>query len=128
MSRICFDRLRSILYITNTYASCGQNLQPNFELAAVMYGKTISPYNTICSLCLCAGDNYNIFENDNMAITIRNSILNGFSVDEYFESFNSLEEPGSCTHDVDAILRQGQFILAKWNSNCAERLDITTDA
>ncbi|XP_069962345.1 uncharacterized protein [Bactrocera oleae] len=66
-------------------------------------------------------------EDKNRALTARKSVLNGFYVDDYLESFASLEEAVSCTHDVDAILRQGQFILSKWNSNCDEALNAITD-
>ncbi|XP_054082913.1 uncharacterized protein LOC128920202 [Zeugodacus cucurbitae] len=99
----------------------------SFELATVTYGMTSSPYNAIRSLRQCAVDNYNIVEDENRASTARKSILDGFYVDDYLESFDSLVEAVSCAHDVDAILRQGQFILGKWNSNCAKALDAITD-
>ncbi|XP_050339561.1 uncharacterized protein LOC126765914 [Bactrocera neohumeralis] len=99
----------------------------SFELATVTYGMTSSPYNAIRSLRQCAVDNYSIVEDENRASTARNSILDGFYVDDYLESSDSLVEAVSCAHDVDAILRQGQFILGKWNSNCAKALHAITD-
>ncbi|XP_049316882.1 uncharacterized protein LOC125779647 [Bactrocera dorsalis] len=93
-----------------------------FELATVTFGMTSSPYNAIRSLRQCAVDNYNIVEDENRAFTARNSILDEFYVDDYLESFDSLLEAVSCAHDVDVILRQGQFILGKWNLNCAKAL------
>lgn len=77
----------------------------SFELATVTYGLTSSSFNSILSLRQYAEDNYNIVENDNRAVTERNSILNGFYIDHYWENFDFLEEPTSYTHDVDAILR-----------------------
>ncbi|XP_049308644.1 uncharacterized protein LOC125777601 [Bactrocera dorsalis] len=99
----------------------------SFELATVTYGMTSSPYNAIRSLRQCAVDNYNIVGDENRASRARNSILDGFYVDDYLESFDSLLEAVSCAHDVNTILRQGHFILDKWNSNCARALHAITD-
>ncbi|XP_049308631.1 uncharacterized protein LOC125777586 [Bactrocera dorsalis] len=99
----------------------------SFELATVTYGMTSSPYNAIRSLRQYAVDNCNIVEDENRVSTARNSILDGFYVDDYLESFDSLLEAVSCAHDVNTILRQGHFILDKWNSNCAKALHAITD-
>ncbi|XP_054083368.1 uncharacterized protein LOC128920314 [Zeugodacus cucurbitae] len=62
----------------------------SFEFATVTYGMTSSPYNAIRSFRQCAVDNYNIVEDENRASTARKSILDGFYVDDYLESFDSL--------------------------------------
>ncbi|XP_036327397.1 uncharacterized protein LOC118740003 [Rhagoletis pomonella] len=86
------------------------------------------PYNAIRALRQCASDNFSVIHNINRAVEAKESILSNFYVDDYLDSVNTTTEAIERARNVDKILRQGHFVLGKWNSNCTLTLTALADA
>ncbi|XP_017480507.1 PREDICTED: uncharacterized protein LOC108369829 [Rhagoletis zephyria] len=86
------------------------------------------PYNAIRTLQQCASDNFSVIHNVNRAAEAKESILSNFYVDDYLDSVDTTTEAIERARNVGKILRQGHFVLSKWNSNCALTLTALVDA
>ncbi|XP_050338689.1 uncharacterized protein LOC126765144 [Bactrocera neohumeralis] len=97
-----------------------------YELKTVTYGMACSPFNAIRALRQCANDNYEVIYDPSRAAAARHSILNNFYVDDFLDSVDSDELSITRAQDVATILKQGQLILGKWNSNFTHVLSAIT--
>ncbi|XP_050322476.1 uncharacterized protein LOC126754498 isoform X2 [Bactrocera neohumeralis] len=97
-----------------------------YELKTVTYGMACSPFNAIRALRQCANDNYEVIYDPSRAAAARHSILYNFYVDDYLDSVDSDELAITRAQDVATILKQGQLILGKWNSNSTHVLSAIT--
>ncbi|XP_069965849.1 uncharacterized protein [Bactrocera oleae] len=97
-----------------------------YELKTVTYGMACSPFNAIRALRQCANDNYKVIYDPSRAAAARHSILYNFYVDDYLDSVDSDELSATRAQDVATVLKQGQLILGKWNSNSTHVLSTIT--
>nr|XP_036227894.1 uncharacterized protein LOC118682658 [Bactrocera oleae] len=91
-----------------------------YELKTVTYGMAIR------ALRQCANDNYKVIYDPSRAAAARHSILYNFYVDDYLDSVDSDELGVTRAQDVATVLKQGQLILGKWNSNSTHVLSTIT--
>ncbi|XP_069968831.1 uncharacterized protein [Bactrocera oleae] len=97
-----------------------------YELKTVTYGMACSPFNAIRVLRQCTNDNYKVIYDPSRAVAARHSILYNFYVDDYLDSVDSDEHAVTRAQDVATVLKQGQLILGKWNSNSTHVLSTIT--
>ncbi|XP_069967556.1 uncharacterized protein [Bactrocera oleae] len=97
-----------------------------YELKTVTYGMACSPFNAIRALRQCANDNYKVIYDPSRAAAARHSILYKFYVDDYLDSVDSDELAVTRAQDVETVLKHGQLILGKWNSNSTHVLSTIT--
>ncbi|XP_036320252.1 uncharacterized protein LOC118734650 [Rhagoletis pomonella] len=97
-----------------------------YELTTVTYGMACSPFNAVRALHQCAQDNCKAISEPSRAAAAQHSILYNFYVDDYLDSVDTSELAITRAQGVETILKQGQFVLGKWNSNCSHTLATIT--
>lgn len=82
-----------------------------YWLTVVTYGMSSSVHSSVRAMKQCA---YDHAEQWPRAAEV---VHNDFYVDDCFTGADSVREAISLRHDLDQLLRQGKFELAKWSSN-----------
>ena len=92
------------------------DLVREFQFTRLIFGATCSPSCAIYVLRRCAEDHQTQFP------AVFHSILNNFYMDDFVQSFSSVDEAKQLTANLRLVLQKGGFHLTKFISNSTEIL------